>query len=167
MNRPLGLALLVLSTLPGSCSAPGGSNFQATVIWVSDGDSLVVVHRSGQENIRLYGIDCPERGQPYADLALAFTCDLVLLKEVRIHARGRDAYGRLLAEVTLPDGRTLHHELLKAGLAWWYRRYAPDRTLAALEGSARATRRGLWASPDAIPPWDWRDLHREPLRSER
>lgn len=42
-------------------------------------------------------------------------------------------------------------------MAWWYRQYAPnDRSLQALEEEARRERRGLWADPNPIPPWDFR-----------
>ncbi len=52
--------------------------------------------------------------------------------------------GRTIGEVILPDGRVLNRELVKAGFAWWYRRYAPnDETLAQLEREARRTKRGL------------------------
>ena len=69
----------------------------------------------------------------------------------------RDQYGRLVADVILPDGRNLNRELVRAGLAWWYRRYAPhDAELEALEAEARAARRGLWADPHPVPPWEWR-----------
>lgn len=48
-------------------------------------------------------------------------------------------------------------ELVRAGLAWWYRHYAPrDRELERLEAQARAARRGLWADKDPVPPWEWR-----------
>ena len=47
--------------------------------------------------------------------------------------------------------------LLRAGLAWWYRRFARDDTeLARLEAEARDARQGLWASPNPVPPWEWR-----------
>ncbi len=36
-----------------------------------------------------------------------------------------DRCGRTAAQVVLPDGRVLNHEHVKAGLAWWYRRYVP------------------------------------------
>ena len=43
-------------------------------------------------------------------------------------------------------------------MAWWFRRYAPDdRELERLENDARQARRGLWAQPRPIPPWEWRD----------
>jgi micrococcal nuclease len=63
----------------------------------------------------------------------------------------------LVGEVLLPDGRNLSQELVKAGMAWWYRPYAAkDTTLAQVEAEARAAQRGLWADAHPIPPWAWR-----------
>jgi hypothetical protein len=46
---------------------------------------------------------------------------------------------------------------LWARRCWWYRKYAPgDRTLEGLESEAREAKRGLWAGPQPIPPWEWR-----------
>jgi endonuclease YncB( thermonuclease family) len=73
-----------------------------------------------------------------------------------VRVRGRDRYGRTIGDVFLPDGRHLNQELVRAGYAWWYRRYSADQRLAALEGEARAARRGLWTDPNPQPPWEWR-----------
>lgn len=79
--------------------------------------------------------------------------------------RDTDRYGRLVGEVLLPDGRNLNHELVRAGMAWWYRRYAQeDTTLAQLEAEARAARRGLWRDPHPVPPWEWRRTQRQGQR---
>jgi hypothetical protein len=57
--------------------------------------------------------------------------------------------------------------LVKAGLAWWYRKYAPaDDTLARLEQEAKADRRGLWAQPNPTPPWNWRAQGKNPIPAE-
>ncbi len=70
-----------------------------------------------------------------------------------------DRYGRTIGEVSLPDGRVLNRELVKAGFAWWYRRYAPeDVRLEQLENEAREAGRGLWADAEPVPPWEWRTL---------
>ncbi len=55
--------------------------------------------------------------------------------------------------VLLPDGRSLNHELVRAGLAWMYRRYINDQSLSDLEEEARVARRGLWATLNPVPPW--------------
>ena len=78
-----------------------------------------------------------------------------------MQALDRDRYGRTVGEVLLPDGRSLNRELVRAGLAWWYRRYAPDdQTLEQLEREARAAQRGLWADPNPVSPWKWRVMRK-------
>ena len=66
----------------------------------------------------------------------------------------RDRYGRTVGVVLLRDGRSLSHELVRAGLAWMYRRYTNDQSLSDLEEEARVARRGLWADPEPVPPWE-------------
>lgn len=57
----------------------------------------------------------------------------------------------------LADGHILNHEIVKAGLAWWFRRYAPkDATLEGLETQAREGKRGLGVLRDPVPPWEFR-----------
>ena len=40
--------------------------------------------------------------------------------------KGLDRYQRTIADVILPDGRVLNYEIVKVGLAWWFRRYVPN-----------------------------------------
>ena len=51
-----------------------------------------------------------------SDLELAFG------QVVKVEGHGLDRYGRTIAEVVLPDGRSLNQELVRQGVAWWYRR---------------------------------------------
>lgn len=73
--------------------------------------------------------------------------------------------GEHSAEVVLPDGRVLNHELVKAGLAWWVRQYAPENAeVARLEKEAREAKRGLWRDSKPLPPWVFRKIRRgQPL----
>ena len=50
----------------------------------------------------------------------------------------------------------LDKELLSAGLAWHYKQYSRDPEMAKLEFQARSAKRGLWAEPNPVPPWEWR-----------
>jgi endonuclease YncB( thermonuclease family) len=62
-----------------------------------------------------------------------------------------------LADVFLPDGTNLNHTLVKDGWCWWYRKYAlGDTVLEGLEKEAREARKGVWADPQPVPPWEWR-----------
>ena len=107
--------------------------------------------------VRLDGIDCPELAQAFGRKAKSFTSGLVFGKAVRLVGKGKDRYDRELAEVLLPDGRSLNRELIAAGFAWWFRKYSTDRSLEVLEQSARRARRGLWVESDPVPPWDFRE----------
>ena len=78
-------------------------------------------------------------------------------KKSRSRRHGYDKYRRTLADVILPDGMNLNQELVKQGWCWWYRKYAPgDTLLEQLEREAREIRKGLWADPQPVPPWEWR-----------
>jgi micrococcal nuclease len=151
-------AVLVVVLLPAVAFA----DFSGRVVGVTDGDTIKVLHNGRAEKIRLYGIDAPEKGQPFGNKAKQFTSSMVFGKTVTVQTHGRDKYGRTLGDVVLPEGGTLNRELVKAGLAWWYRKYAPhDETLRGLEDEARAARRGLWADPEPVPPWAWRKGQRD------
>jgi endonuclease YncB( thermonuclease family) len=132
------------------------ADYSGRVVGVIDGDSIRVLHNHKAEQVRLQGIDCPERGQPYSTAAKHFTSEQAFGKTVTVQETGHDRYGRTLADVILPDGRNLNHELLKAGLAWWFRKYSRNINLGDLEDEARLARRGLWVDRDPEPPWEWR-----------
>jgi endonuclease YncB( thermonuclease family) len=129
---------------------------------VKDGDSIVVVRESGaEEEIRLSGIDAPERGQPWARRAREALAKRVIGKEVRINAVTTDRYRRTVGEV-YADGVCVGCELLREGHAWVYRRYTDSKVLLGLEAEARAAKRELWSLPEAerVAPWQWRERER-------
>ncbi len=135
-----------------------GAAFTGTVVTVTDGDTISVMRAATPVKVRLAGIDAPEKTQPGGLQARVFTANLVLLHTVTVTGATTDRYGRLIGTVHfLCDGRNLSYELVRAGMAWWYRAYAPkDMTLTQLEAEARAEGRGLWAQPNPIAPWAWR-----------
>jgi endonuclease YncB( thermonuclease family) len=145
--------LLVGALLAGAAEA---EEFAGRVVGVTDGDTLTVVRSHHRETVRLQGVDAPEKRQAYGERAKRFTADLAFDRTVTVRATGRDRNGRLLGEVVLPDGRSLNQELVRAGYAWWFRKYSRDGRLARLEEEARAGRRGLWADRAPEPPWDFR-----------
>lgn len=159
-------AALLLALLAGCHRLPRPGAPSGQVVRVLDGDTIEVLMGGRTVRVRLHGVDCPERGQAFGTAARRFTAELCFRRTVGLRSYQTDRYGRLLADVVLPDGRVLNHELLRAGLAWWYRQYAPaDATLAALEAEARAARRGLWAEADPLPPWEYRAGRRGAGRS--
>ena len=91
------------------------ADFTGRVVGVTDGDTIKVLHNGKAEKIRLHGIDCPEKGQPFGSKAKQFTSELVFGKTVTVHVTDMDRYGRTVADVVLPDGRVLNRELVAAG----------------------------------------------------
>src|SRR5688572_1529909 len=103
-----------------------GEDFVGKVVGIADGDTISVMHDGKAEKVRLNGIDAPEKGQPFTNRAKQFVSELAFGREVRVETKGQDRYGRSIGELFLPDGRDLNHEIVKAGFAWWFRRYPPN-----------------------------------------
>lgn len=162
MTRRAALALGVtavaaLAAALRVASAQGGTHFDARVVRVIDGDTLEVRAEGQPLRVRIFGIDTPERGQPWSRKAREALARRVAGKDVRINEVETDDYGRLVGEV-YADDVCVGCELVREGHAWVYRRYTQDPVLLALEAEARAQRRCLWALPEAerTPPWEWR-----------
>jgi hypothetical protein len=120
---------------------------------VVDGDTVhATVTGLGSVRVRLYGIDCPEKGQAFSQAARNFTRQFAFDQVLALRVVDIDRYGRLVGRLIKND-QDLSLELVKAGLAWHYTQYSSDKLLAAAEGDARASRRGLWADVNATPPW--------------
>ena len=152
--RRLILTLVFILTL----SLPSWSQYttwNGKVVGVSDGDTITVLHDGIAEKIRLYGIDCPEKGQAFGKRAKQFTSKMVFGRAVEARPITTDRYGRTIAWIYF-DGACLNEELLKVGLAWHYKRYSPEKYLAELETEARQKKAGLWSDPYSVPPWDFR-----------
>ena len=152
------LLLLALSLAPASAARPSEREVSGEVVGVSDGDTVTVLVDGKGVKVRLHGVDCPENRQAYGSRAKSFTSGLVFGREVRVRVVDRDRYQRLVGVVVLEDGRVLNRELVREGLAWWYRQYAPrDAELSRLEDEARAAKKGLWSdAQEPVPPWSFR-----------
>ncbi len=141
------LAALLLATLSGAQPpSTAGATFTATVVHVVDGDTIDVrVASTGERvRIRVHGVDAPERGEPFSQVALRFTRATVFSRTVIVEGRDVDTYGRLVARVRV-DETDLSEALLHAGLACHYRRYSDDPALERAEAAARVAERGFWA----------------------
>lgn len=128
-------------------------------VGVSDGDTISVMKAGRAVKIRLEGIDCPEMGQDFGTRAKQFTSGMVYGKDVEVKEYNRDIYRRTVARVYI-GGQDVSLELVKAGLAWHFKKYSSDPVLAEAEVEARRGKRGLWSMPNPVPPWEYRRLHR-------
>jgi micrococcal nuclease len=127
MKRLPRLLLLLLAT-----PLLWADTYTGKCVGVTDGDTISVMKAGKAVKIRLEGIDCPEQGQDYGTKAKQFVSALVFGKEVEIREYYPDQYGRMAARV-LVAGQDVSLELVKAGLAWYFKRYSSDPVLAAAE----------------------------------
>jgi endonuclease YncB( thermonuclease family) len=63
--------------------------FTGKVVGISDGDTISVLREGIAVRVRLYGIDTPEKAQPFGTKARQFTADLVFQKVVTVHPHMR------------------------------------------------------------------------------
>ncbi|MFZ2446274.1 MAG: thermonuclease family protein [Syntrophobacteraceae bacterium] len=111
------------------------------------------------QKIRLYGVMCPVKGQPFHEDARMLTNFLCLQKSVDFTPMYRAADDVVYALVRI-DGTKyfLNERLMGYGMAW----VKPTECKASLcnewrklERIARENAIGLWGAPSPVPPWEW------------
>ncbi len=68
---------------PAQTESPA-QQFTGKVVGMTDGDTITVLHQGKPERIRLNGIDCPEKHQPFGKQAKRFASQLVYGKTVTV-----------------------------------------------------------------------------------
>jgi len=132
------------------------------VVGVADGDTITVLDsQQTQHKVRLMGIDCPEKSQPFGQNAKQSLSDLVFGHSVNVEWQKLDRYERIVGKVMV-NGHDVNLEQVRLGLAWHYKKYDREQepfdraSYSQAEIEARMGYRGLWSDPEPIPPWDWR-----------
>ena len=135
-----------------------------TVTEVIDGDTFycipkekiagVRIHKDGSISVRLYGIDAPEKDQPYGQEARNSLKDLVKEKTVRLDIKDIDKYERAVALVYV-GSLNVNLEQVKRGYAWAYLEYLDSPYISeyySAEKEARSKELGLWkqANPSTL-----------------
>ena len=87
-------------------------------------------------------------------------------REVVILETGKDRYGRTIAFIELLPNKKLgrqiaNEEMIRLGMAWHYKQYSRDASLAQLENEAKAARQGLWIDAEPVAPWAFRSGNKE------
>ena len=165
-KRKFFLAFICTVFFLGSAAGPSAA-WQGKVSYVYDGDTVAVLKNSKKVKVRLYGIDTPERDQPYGLKAKQYTSSLVFGKKVEVVEKDTDIYGRTVAVIII-DGTTVNRELITAGYAWVYKRHCREdfcNEWQKEEAQSRKNRKGLWKDDNPVPPWEWR--HKEKTAMEK
>lgn len=136
---------------------------------IVDADTIRV--EGSPKDIRLFGIDAPERSQLCTEVdGKRFLCGSraaqalaeILGRNPRVTCRIEDVdrHGRLVSTCR-SSGFDISAELVRRGWAVDYTKYSRGR-YEAEEEAAREARLGLWGTRDFEMPWDWRAKRREP-----
>jgi micrococcal nuclease len=133
----------------------GGSAWAwpGVVTHVSDGDTVWVQPLPGGEvqKVRLLGMDAPEICQPWGPQSRAALHAALQGQVVDVHARARDSYGRLLAQLT-QQGNDVGAWMVAQGHAWSYRYKNKAGPYEALQQQAQMQRLGLFSEGHALQP---------------
>jgi micrococcal nuclease len=153
------------SPTPEATFGPIGQTTEATVVRVTDGDTIVVAYGGKEYKVRYIGMDTPETVDPNSTVqwmgpqATAANAALVEGKTVYLEKdiSEVDRFDRLLRYVWLTDGAAwtlVNLELVRQGVAF-AKSYPPDTRYDALyvvaEGEANRSALGLWG-PTPAPP---------------
>lgn len=147
-------------------ASSGDEIANAYVTKMPDGDTVTVSYTDASgasctTRVRIMGIDCPETAQNFGKEAGDIGRAILLNKNITLHVHTTDRYGRIVADVTSPDGSDYAQYMLRQGAAWHYKAYDKRQELADLEEEARANGIGLWSYARPQPPWDYRRRRRE------
>ena len=138
------------------------ANEEGVIINVIDGDTVHLLSDNQEKlKVRLHHIDAPELDQSYGKESKFALEQLILNKKVTVISDKKDKYKRLLGVISL-DEVDVNLEMIKAGAAWHFKRYAKfdqskDQYLIYDENEyqAKLKKIGLWKEK-AISPWLWR-----------
>lgn len=147
---------------------------KGVITYVGDGDGANIDVGGSTIKCRLDTFDAPETGgspkkwpdQPYSREAENKLKSLIASGEVTVIVSkpadtssppsGKNNYGRSLCKIEV-QGVNVDQEMLRSGAAWLRLEYATDEKLINLFNTAKSSKTGLFADPNAVPPWEYRN----------
>jgi micrococcal nuclease len=156
-------AIYLLANQAHSMTAKDLNQWQGTVTYVTDGDTLWVhpdnaATNSEPRKIRIAGIDAPESCQQYGAQSTAALKKLVASKSVTVQSKRFDDYGRDVAKITL-NNIDVGAWMVRNGHAWSYHFRHSSGPYQVEEEAATRARLGLFADTAAVEPRFFRREH--------
>ena len=133
------------------------SELDCTVTRIIDGDTVECTNHDApyQKTVRISDIDAPEKGQPYGQEANDILEKVLLDREVIVHNKGTDRYGRTIGEIEL-EKQNVGLLLVVNGYAWHYAKYSNNSAFITAQDQAKKEHLGLWDQENPKSPWDFR-----------
>ena len=150
---------LLCAVLLGLCTVVQAEQFDARVIAVMDGDTVLVLRDGKKIKVRLANIDAPESDQEFGKESRQALVNRVLKKQVHVNSQAVDSYGRMIAELSV-DGQSVNEAQVQSGMAWEYSHFHSNKRYLSMNKQAQQARRGLWGQAvKPISPEQWRKTH--------
>lgn len=127
------------------------------VVSVAAGDTLTVLHNGKEVNVKLYGVETPNKAQAFGQKAKEFTSAFVSDTIVDVTVFETDRDGRSVGLVTV-GSKNLNRTLVASGYAWVYDTDCKQSFCGDWKGielQAKASKLGLWSDSSPMPPWNW------------
>jgi endonuclease YncB( thermonuclease family) len=153
-NRVLLLQHMACWTLLVASTLVRGADFTGRVTQVQDGDTMTIEVDHKPVTVRLADIDAPDLRQAFGKRARTSLEAICLNQDVRVRETGKDSAGHPIGRVQCV-GTDASREQVHRGMAWVAPQDVGDSNLYRLQDVARNTRKGLWADPNPVPPWEW------------
>lgn len=133
---------------------------QGTITKVIDGDTYLIKNLETNQiiKVRLWGIDTPEKNQPFGMTAKNYCIDRYLNKTIDVNIKSIDRYGRTVAVLSLGN-EIINEHLIKVGLAWDYHYYSKSEIYVKYQKEAMNNKVGLWSEAEPVEPQVWRKTH--------
>jgi len=148
------LVLFLVTFFLFLCPFSVSAEWEARVVHVFDGDTLVVSRDGLAKIVSLYGIDCPEITQSFGLEAKGFTTGLVSGKKIKVIPVVKKDNIKFMVYIR---DKCINKELLEAGYAWYLNDDSSEKAWKRLEQNARSEKRGLWSIENPMPPWEFKD----------
>jgi endonuclease YncB( thermonuclease family) len=141
------------------------------VFRVSDGDTVTIKNDESNNyaKCRLYGIDAPEKSQPYGLEAKRFLSQMILGRDIQYRVVSKDMYGRSVCIIIVIDevpNLEVNEHMIRSGLAWTYVQYLKKdketlKRYTSLQEEAMKSKIGLWQDTNPQPPWEYRRYNKK------
>ncbi|WP_434778895.1 thermonuclease family protein [Neisseria sp. Ec49-e6-T10] len=152
---------------------------------IQDGNNIFCLSSENKQiKVRLWGIDAPDLNQNFGKESAQILSKILSHAPLNLEVFGYDSDGRTLSEIKyqvyvdcpppskLEDGTMIQEigcmekpptnanwEMIYRGYAWTnpsHKLNNANKFYIEAERIARKDKRGLWADPNPISPWEWR-----------
>lgn len=150
--------MILLLTFQPTNNPANAETITGTIDSVMNGDTITIISKGKIVEVRLFGIDTPEKTQAFGQAARNFTGGKASKGEIRVEPITKDHDGRTVAMVFV-NGINLNEQIVSQGFGWVYRQYCKKSICVdwlKLEADAKASHKGLWADANPTPPWEYR-----------